>query len=100
MNNTSASAIDCVTIKVRGDFSFALNAAFKEALQRYPKGEQCFIVDVGDVHELDSSALGMLLQLREHSRGGNSVQLLNPWPAITARLNESGMLSLFTIVEG
>jgi anti-anti-sigma factor len=91
--------MDCVTIKVSGDFSFALNAGFREALQRYAKGEQCFIVDVGEVQELDSSALGMLLQLREHSRGGNSVQLLNPRQAVMARLVESGMQELFTIVE-
>jgi anti-anti-sigma factor len=95
----SAADTDCVTIKVSGDFSFALNAAFKEAVQRYPKGEQCFVLDVADVSELDSSALGMLLQLREHSRGGNSVRLLNPSPVLVQRLSESGMQDMFAVSE-
>lgn len=99
MSDMPEADTDCVTIKVRGDFSFALNADFREALQRYPRDKQCFVVDVGDVHELDSSALGMLLQLREHSRGGNSVKLLNPSQAVTDRLSDSGMQRLFAIVK-
>jgi anti-anti-sigma factor len=99
MSEKPESNADCVTLKASGDFSFSLNDVFKQALQLYPKGECCFAIDLSDVHQIDSSALGMMLQLREHSRQGVKVRLVNPRPAIMGLLREAGYPDLFDIVE-
>ena len=99
MNDESAPQPECVTIKVSGDFSFALRQLFDELLEQYPAGEHCFTVDMSDVHELDSSALAMLLRLRDHSREGERVNLLNPRPAIMGVLREAKYPGWFNIVE-
>jgi anti-anti-sigma factor len=99
MSDMPESNADCVTLKASGDFSFSLNEVFQQALQRYPKGEYCFAIDLSEVHEMDSSALGMMLQLRDHSRQGEKVRLINPRPAIMGLLRETKYPDLFTIVE-
>lgn len=91
---------EVVTVKVSGDFSFPLNAAFQGVMQRYPKGERAFVVDLDGVEELDSSALGMLLQLREHSREGESLTILNPSSAVRDLLAEAEVRALLQIREG
>lgn len=98
MSDVSGTDAGCVIIKVRGDFSFALNAIFKDVLQRYSRGEQCFALDMSEVHQLDSSALGMLLQLRDHSRDGEKVRLLNPQEPVKQLLQEAAFPNLFTLV--
>jgi anti-anti-sigma factor len=94
MSDEAEQADQPVTVKVSGDFSFPLNAAFQAVLQRYPKGERTFVVDLEGVDELDSSALGMLLQLREHSRDGQALAIRNPSPAVRAVLAESAAQKL------
>ena len=89
-----------VTVKVNGDFSFPLNAAFKAVMQRYAKGERRFVLDLADVAELDNSALGMLLQLREYSRDGESLTILNPSPAVHRALNDAEIRNVLQISEG
>lgn len=78
-----------VTLQVNGDFSFALNPEFQRVLQAYAKGEHAFAVDLTGVKQLDASALGMLLQLRDHSRGGRELTLLNPSPAVRDLLQQA-----------
>lgn len=99
MSDVSETGTDRVTLQVRGDFSFALNSTFKEILQRYPKGRHCFAVDMGEVQQLDSSALSMLLQLRDHSRDGEKVRLLNPQRPVRQLLQDIDFLDLFAFVE-
>lgn len=89
---------ECVTIKVSGDFSFALNKTFREIMEAYPAGEHCYSVDMSDVIELDTSALAMLLQLRNHSREGERVNLINPLPSVLDKLREAKYPGTFNIV--
>lgn len=98
MNDLPANP-GCVTLKVSGDFSFSLNQVFQDALRKYPKGECRFAIDLSDVHELDSSALAMMLQLRDHGREGEAVRLVNPRPAILGLLREAKYAELFELVE-
>ena len=58
-----------VTIKVTGRFDFTLHKAFRDAYREYDSGRVKFVVDMSRVEYLDSSALGMLLLLREHVGG-------------------------------
>lgn len=99
MVDASSIDNDCVTIKVSGDFSFSLNKALQQALQQYQMGERSFVIDLSDAHTLDSSSLGMLLQLRAHSRDDERVQLLNPQAGVKQQLLEADFCDLFTLVE-
>lgn len=53
-------------IRIHGQFDFLLNADFRDAYRRFPP-ESHFILDMTDVEAIDSSALGMLLMLREYA---------------------------------
>ncbi len=69
MSITSEISADetTVTIKISGRFDFSTHQEFMQAYKAYPKGEKLFVVDLAQAEYLDSSAMGMLLQLREHS---------------------------------
>lgn len=56
-----------VTIEVTGRFDFSAYQAFYKAYTQYAKGEKKYEVDLSQTEYIDSSALGMLLQLREYS---------------------------------
>jgi anti-anti-sigma factor len=87
-----------VTIKVSGRFDFSSHKAFITAYKEHPKGAKDFIVDLTSAEYLDSSAMGMLLQLREYStKKPNSVVLSNGNSAIKEILRIANFEKLFTI---
>jgi anti-anti-sigma factor len=87
-----------ITIKVTGRFDFSSHKAFIAAYKEHPKGEKEFIVDLESAEYLDSSAMGMLLQLREYSsKKPNSVILSNGNAAIKEILRIANFGKLFTI---
>ena len=53
-------------IRIHGQFDFLLNSAFREAYRQFSP-ESRFVLDMADVEAIDSSALGMLLMLREYA---------------------------------
>lgn len=53
-------------IRIHGRFDFLLNADFRDAYRRFPPDSR-FVPDMADVETINSSALGMLLLLREHA---------------------------------
>jgi len=57
---------DTVTIQVTGRFDFRLVKDFQELLARQPR---TWVVDLSAVDYVDSSALGMLLLLRDRVHG-------------------------------
>ena len=57
-----------VVIKVNGRFDFSLHRVFRDAYRPHP-GDLRYCVDLSNADYLDSSALGMLLLLREHAGG-------------------------------
>lgn len=57
---------DTVTLHITGRFDFRLIKDFQQLLTREPR---LWIVDFSSVEYVDSSALGMLLLLRERVRG-------------------------------
>lgn len=63
-----------VTIAIDGRFDFSLHKAFRDAYRDIPSGSKQFRVDLSRTSYLDSSALGMLLLLREHA-GGDSARI-------------------------
>lgn len=97
---TSESADgSAVTLFVEGRFDFSLHKDFSDGYRKYPKGEKKFIVDLAQVQYMDSSAMGMLLQLREHSLKGekDSVVLSNPSSGVADILRIANFEKLFAV---
>jgi anti-anti-sigma factor len=88
-----------VTIFVEGRFDFSLHKEFSEAYRQYEKGGRCFVVDLSRVQYMDSSAMGMLLQLREHAIKGekDTVMLANPSSGVADILRIANFEKLFTV---
>ncbi|MGB0957658.1 MAG: STAS domain-containing protein [Litorivicinus sp.] len=61
-----------LTIRVTGRFGFSLHKAFLDAFQKSDTGARCYTVDLTDANSVDSSALGMLLLLRDFAGGDRS----------------------------
>ena len=62
-----------VTLRLTGRFDFRLIKEFHEMLKKDPR---TWVVDFSGVEYVDSSALGMLLLLRDHVKGdGQRVRL-------------------------
>ncbi|MGQ9658846.1 MAG: STAS domain-containing protein [Thermochromatium sp.] len=65
-----------VTISIDGRFDFTQHKEFRSAYKDIAPGSMRFVVDLTRASYLDSSALGMLLLLREHVGGDpNSVRI-------------------------
>ena len=61
-----------LTIVIKGRFDFSSHQLFRDAYERFCKAPDTYIVDLKDTTYLDSSALGMLLLLRDHAGGDES----------------------------
>ena len=61
-----------LTIAIKGRFDFGSHQAFRDAYERQPDRPDSVVVDLKDTTYLDSSALGMLLLLRDHAGGDDS----------------------------
>lgn len=77
MSISAASDGTCVVISVSGRFDHTMHREFREIWQT--RTEKQYVVDLENTDELDSTALGMLLLLRDHAgttpvelRGANS----------------------------
>lgn len=66
-----------VTIHVSGRFDFSMHQDFLRAYKEHPRGEKDFVVDLKNAEYMDSSAMGMLLQLRDYGAKDRSMQLVN-----------------------
>ena len=87
-----------ITIHVSGRFDFSAHHDFQRSYTEVPKGEKKFIVDLKEVDYMDSSAMGMLLQLREHSnKGAGGVVLANGSDSIREILRIANFDKLFTL---
>ena len=87
-----------LVIKVSGKFDFSLHNEFRKSYKgQEVKGE--FLVDMGNTEYLDSSALGMLLLLKEHAESvSSSVKIINAKSEIKEILVIASFDKLFKIV--
>jgi HptB-dependent secretion and biofilm anti anti-sigma factor len=89
-----------VVIRLEGRFDFSAHREFREAVDSALKegGGRELVVDLAGVEYLDSSALGMLLMLRDRARGGGrSVSLANGRGAVKQVLEIANFNKLFTV---
>ena len=65
---------ETLTISVQGRFDFSSLQAFKNSYEHIEKKPKAYVIDLKDSEYLDSSALGMLLSLRDYA-GGDGAQV-------------------------
>ncbi|MBU6957419.1 STAS domain-containing protein [Pseudomonas sp. CVAP len=88
-----------LTISVKGRFDFAKHQEFRDSYER-PDGQMpnSVVVDLKEATYLDSSALGMLLLLRDHAGGDNSdIRVVNSSSDVKKILAISNFDKLFDI---
>ena len=98
MNITVTESNDSreVVIQVSGRFDFSCHQDFIRGYKGYPKGEKRFVVDLASTEYMDSSAMGMLLQLREHA-ASDGVKLVNGRDGVLEILRIANFDRLFQI---
>jgi anti-anti-sigma factor len=99
MSVTSARSPDKhkLTIKIKGRFDFNKHQDFRGAYHLETNVKQ-YVVDLKETNYLDSSALGMLLLLRDHAGGEKAdVRLENCSADVKKILTISNFTKLFKI---
>ena len=87
-----------LTIRIEGRFDFSTHQAFRNAYEHENREVQDFVVDPSDTTYLDSSALGMLLLLRDFAGGDASrIELRNCNNDVRRILTISNFGQLFSI---
>ncbi|MHC8393590.1 STAS domain-containing protein [Pseudomonas sp. LB3P93] len=61
-----------LTISIKGRFDFGKHQEFRESYENLAKKPESYEVNLKEATYLDSSALGMLLLLRDHAGGENA----------------------------
>ena len=85
-------------ISVTGRFDFGSHQEFREAYERQPTKPGLITVDLASATYLDSSALGMLLLLRDYAGGDKGkLRLVNSSPDVRKILAISNFDKLFDI---
>lgn len=99
-----------MTIRITERFDFSVHREFRQAYKDRAAGTVRYVVDLNGTDYMDSSALGMLLLLREHAMGmvqlsgdkavGSDcgVRIINCSPEIRQILTISNFSKLFEIV--
>jgi HptB-dependent secretion and biofilm anti anti-sigma factor len=88
------------TIHLGGRFTFLDQSDFENLCKNISKNEQVkqIIVDLEKVKHIDSSALGMLLVLRDHTRAiGASLVLSGPNGSVLRAMNVAHFAHMFNI---
>ncbi|NUU35753.1 STAS domain-containing protein [Pseudomonas sp. C2B4] len=85
-----------LTISVKGRFDFAKHQEFRESYEHKDLAE--VVIDLKEATYLDSSALGMLLLLRDHAGGDDSdIRVVNSSSDVRKILAISNFDKLFDI---
>ncbi len=93
-----ASDRKSVTISVSGRFDFSSHQEFRQAHEQIDGQGGQFTVDMGGAEYMDSSALGMLLMLREYAGGDNAqVRITNCRDEVKNILTIANFQKLFAI---
>jgi anti-anti-sigma factor len=91
---------DKAVIVLEGRFDFNAHREFREAVdQALKEAGREILVDLGAVDYLDSSALGMLLMLRDKAKGAaKEVALANARGSVKQVIDIANFGKLFTLV--
>jgi anti-anti-sigma factor len=88
---------DTAILYLKDRFDLLVYEEFKLAFSRYLGAVRYFRIDLSGVTNLDSSALGMLLLLRERAGEHCEILLVHPTPDVLRTLQVAQFHRLFTI---
>ncbi len=98
INSEVSEQGDILTISVAGRFDFGAHQDFRECYEKATPLTERYLVDLAEATYLDSSALGMLLLLRDHAGGDSAkVEIHNCNPDVRKILTISNFEQLFEI---
>ncbi|MBM3986497.1 MAG: STAS domain-containing protein [Planctomycetes bacterium] len=87
-----------LTLHIAGRFDFRSREAFLRSYEECEREPSAFLVDLRDAEYIDSSALGMLLLLRDFAASkGARVTLERPRPLVARTLAASDFDHWFTV---
>ena len=87
-----------ITLSVSGNFDFSVMMSFQDAFNQGQANFSQFIVDLDGVDYMDSSALGMLLHLKEFA-GNVPVTIKTSKKDVLEILRISNFAQMFTVVS-
>lgn len=89
---------DELTIRIKGRFDFSSHQAFRDSYEKAAGEVSQYVIDMQDTTYLDSSALGMLLLLRDRAGGDSArIRIENCRPDVKKILTISNFEQLFRI---
>lgn len=98
----SSSVVDDgkrVMITVTDRFDYSLHQEFRDSYRSVSKAGVIFSLDLSKASYMDSSALGMVLLLKEHAeKNGGSVVISRPNPAV-AKILKIANFDRFVTIE-
>ncbi len=98
ISTTVSETGDQVTIAVAGKFDFQLYDEFRASYADTAGSGVRYVVDLAETEYLDSSALGMLLLLREHAGGeASDIEISQASPEVKKILDVANFGKLFKI---
>ncbi|MFT3931530.1 MAG: STAS domain-containing protein [Spongiibacteraceae bacterium] len=87
-----------LTIEVEGRFDFSAHLEFRKAYEKPGPKPKKFVIDMSRTSYLDSSALGMLLLLRDFAGGDSArINISHCSPEVKNILTVSNFDQLFTL---
>jgi len=95
---TATTNGNTITLKVSGRFDFSSHQEFRQIYEAVSAEVTNYMVDMADATYLDSSALGMLLLMRDHAGGDDAkIEIVNCNEDVKKILTISNFGQLFTI---
>jgi len=94
----SGSGSSEAIIVISGRFDFSMNSDFRKILADSAETAVKYTIDMGAVEDIDSSALGMLLLLRDKAGGdAANIDIVKCNPDIVEMLRMANFQSMFNI---
>lgn len=92
------SGVQKLTIAIQGRFDFSAHKDFRQSYEDLDAAPSSYSIDMREAEYIDSSALGMLLLLRDHAGGDSAdVEIVNCNPDVKKILTISNFDQLFAI---
>jgi HptB-dependent secretion and biofilm anti anti-sigma factor len=89
---------DCLTLQLGERFDFSVHRDFHDACLSATTSARSYVIDLSEVTSMDSSALGMLLLLREHAGSDRAeIRIVNAGSELRSTFKVAGFDKLFVL---